>query len=147
MRFTRTSRHPRLSLRVVSGESAAREPRLWLADAEAHGKNREGGKQVFGVVLDPEWKTSQDAADRAAIAAAKHHHAIAREIQARIRDAGLSREEAAQKAGMNVNTLGRILNGTKSPTLYQLHRIAGAVGVPFLGGYPRPGDRTLNDAG
>lgn len=147
MRYTRTWRRRRLSLPIVSEDSAAREPRLWLADAEAHGKNRDGGKQVFGAMRDPKWKTSQDAADRAAIAAAKHHHAIAREIHARIRDAGLTRKEAAQKAGMNVNTLGRILNGTKSPTLYQLHRIAGAVGVPFLGGYPRPGDRTLNDAG
>lgn len=48
---------------------------------------------------------------------------------------------------MNLYTLHRILNGTTSPTLYQLHRIAGAVGVPFIGGYPRRGDQTLNDAG
>ena len=69
MQLPRSVHYARLSLGVVSEESVARESRLWLADVEAHGKNRDGGKQVFGVMRDPEWKTSQDAADRAAIAA------------------------------------------------------------------------------
>lgn len=127
--------------------SEDREPRLWLADDSAHGKNRNGGRHVFGVTRKPQWKPAHTDAEKASRAAAKHHHKIAREIVARIRDAGLTRAEAATRAGMNVNTLGRIINGTTSPTLYQLHRIAGAVGVPFLGGYPNPDEGTLDDAG
>ena len=100
----------------------------------------------FGVVLRPRWR-SASGADRAALAAAQHQHDISRQAKARMRDAGLNNAETAKRAGMNVDTLGRILNGRTYPTLYDLHCIATAVDVPFLGGYPRSDDRTISDAG
>jgi transcriptional regulator with XRE-family HTH domain len=64
-----------------------------------------------------------------------------------MRDVGLTVDETAAKCGMSAATLRRYLNGTNHPTIYDLHRIALAVGVPFIGGYPRRGDKSLNDAG
>lgn len=64
-----------------------------------------------------------------------------------MRDAGLNHAETARLGGINVDHLGRILSGRTYPTLYDLHCIAIAVGVPFQGGYPRRGDKSLTDAG
>lgn len=117
--------------------TGGREPREWLADADV---------DKFGVIRKPRWK-SAGSADRAALAAAQHQHDISRQAKARMRDIGLNNAETAKRAGMNVDTLGRILNGRTYPTLFDLHCIATAVEVPFVGGYLRPGDRSINDAG
>lgn len=125
------------------------QPRDWLADAPPPAGAATSRPRTFGHVLNPVWKRPSDSADiaeRAALHAAKHQHDIARQIRARMRDGGLTVEETAAKCGMSAATLRRYLNGTNHPTIYDLHRIGLAVGVPFMGGYPRRGDKSLNDA-
>lgn len=88
-----------------------------------------------------------DISEVAALQTAQYQHELARQIRARMRDAGLTAERTAAKCGMSAATLGRYLNGDNHPTIYDLHRIALVVGVPFQGGYLRRGDKSLTDAG
>lgn len=127
------------------------QPRDWLVDAPV--SRPDGGTRrprTFGQVFAPEWKEPSEGAEIAELAAletAKHQHELARQIRARMRDVGKTVEETAAECGMSAATLRRYLNGTNHPTIYDLHRISLVVGVPFQGGYPRRGDKSLTDAG
>lgn len=94
--------------------TTAHEPRGWLANAPTpDGNSNAKRERTFGRDLHPDWKTVADdttLSEQAALETAKYQHELARQMHARMRDAGLTVKQTAKKCGMSEATLRRFLN-------------------------------------
>lgn len=103
------------------------EPRDWLAtdDPRAFGRNK-----------PVRWQRPRGKADRALVAAAITQHEFAKAVRAHLRGTGTTTQTLADRAGLTIDQLRRILRGEVHLTLADMHLIAAHAGLRLPGGAP-----------
>lgn len=102
------------------------EPRSWIADIPGNG--------TFGRKKPVQWRRPRSKSDRALVEAARIQHEFAKAVRARGRATGVTTDTVAEKAGLTIGQLRRILRGEVHLTLADMRLIAIHAGLDLTGG-------------
>lgn len=95
------------------------QPRSWLHHQGA-----------FGYAARPQdWRPANSSAERAALAAAKQHHELVKQVRLLKPVHGLTDDDLARELAVSTATIRRYLNGTSAISLVAFHHLAQTVGL------------------